>query len=283
MNDAPPRRPLSIYLVAAEESGDALGGALGACAHARRGQERDARRRRRPRHGGGGHRQPVLDRRTLDHRHRRPSRAGCRLILRRIRETADAVVAARPDALVIIDSPDFTHRVARRVRAARAGNPDRRLRVADGVGMAARGARAPCAPMSIACWRSCRSSRRRSRGSTARPASMSAIRWSSGLAELRPNAEEARRRRSDPPLVLVLPGSRSSEIGSLLAIFGAAIGRLAARTGPMELVLPTLPHLAARVRQGVAGWPVVRASSSSRRKSGPRSAPRARRLPHPAR
>ncbi len=35
-----------------------------------------------------------------------------------IRETADAVVAARPDVLVIIDSPEFTHRVARRVRAA---------------------------------------------------------------------------------------------------------------------------------------------------------------------
>ena len=39
------------------------------------------------------------------------------MILRRIRETADAIVAARPDAVVIIDSPDFTHRVARRVRA----------------------------------------------------------------------------------------------------------------------------------------------------------------------
>src|ERR1700693_3385010 len=40
------------------------------------------------------------------------------MILRRIRETAAATVAAAPDALVIIDSPDFTHRVARRVRAA---------------------------------------------------------------------------------------------------------------------------------------------------------------------
>src|SRR5262249_47729220 len=37
--------------------------------------------------------------------------------LRRIREAADAVIAARPDVLVIIDSPEFTHRVARRVRA----------------------------------------------------------------------------------------------------------------------------------------------------------------------
>ena len=40
-----------------------------------------------------------------------------RSILRRIRETVDAVIAAKPDMLVIIDSPDFTHRVARRVRA----------------------------------------------------------------------------------------------------------------------------------------------------------------------
>src|SRR5688572_17960376 len=38
------------------------------------------------------------------------------LIFRRIRETAAAVIAAKPDVLVIIDSPDFTHRVARRVR-----------------------------------------------------------------------------------------------------------------------------------------------------------------------
>ena len=46
----------------------------------------------------------------------RQFRGGLPTILRRIRETADAVIAARPDALVIIDSPDFTHRVARRVR-----------------------------------------------------------------------------------------------------------------------------------------------------------------------
>ena len=39
------------------------------------------------------------------------------MILRRIRQTADAVTQASPDILVIIDSPDFTHRVARRVRA----------------------------------------------------------------------------------------------------------------------------------------------------------------------
>jgi lipid-A-disaccharide synthase len=38
------------------------------------------------------------------------------VIFRRIRQAAQAVVTTRPDALVIVDSPDFTHRVARRVR-----------------------------------------------------------------------------------------------------------------------------------------------------------------------
>lgn len=37
-------------------------------------------------------------------------------LLRRIRETTEAVIAARPDALVTIDSPDFCLRVARRAR-----------------------------------------------------------------------------------------------------------------------------------------------------------------------
>ncbi len=37
-------------------------------------------------------------------------------LLRLIRQTVDAVTQDAPDILVIIDSPDFTHRVARRVR-----------------------------------------------------------------------------------------------------------------------------------------------------------------------
>ena len=78
------------------------------------------------------------------------------------------------------------------------------------------------------------------------------------LAELRPNADEAQRRRADPPRVLVLPGSRSSEIrrsaGYLRRRDRATLRR---HVGPMELILPTLPHLASAVREGVAGWAVT--------------------------
>ena len=45
-------------------------------------------------------------------------------LLRRIRETGDAAAAMAPDALVTIDSPDFSFRVARRARSRR---PDLRV------------------------------------------------------------------------------------------------------------------------------------------------------------
>src|SRR6476619_3626408 len=44
-------------------------------------------------------------------------------IVRRVHATVDAVLAARPDVLVIIDSPDFTHAVAKRVRRKAPGLP----------------------------------------------------------------------------------------------------------------------------------------------------------------
>jgi lipid-A-disaccharide synthase len=57
-------------------------------------------------------------------------------------------------------------------------------------------------------------------------------------------------------VLLVLPGSRGSEIRRLTAIFGAAIAQVAERAGPLDLVLPTLPHIAAQVTAATADWPV---------------------------
>ena len=166
------------------------------------------------------------------------------------------MVAARPDALVIIDSPDFTHRVARRVRRLAPKIP-----ILDYVSP------------SIWAWRPGRA--RAMRAYVDQVLAIlpfePAVHVKLGgppclyvghpmvehIAELRPNAEEARRRSVNPPVVLVLPGSRGSEIRHLLGRFGAAIEQVAARSGPMELVLPTVPHLAAQVRAGVAGWAVT--------------------------
>jgi lipid-A-disaccharide synthase len=74
------------------------------------------------------------------------------------------------------------------------------------------------------------------------------------LGSLRPNAEEQARRDAEPPVLLVLPGSRRSEIRHHMAIFGEALGRLRAEGVAFELLLPTMPHLLEAVREGVTRW-----------------------------
>jgi lipid-A-disaccharide synthase len=54
-----------------------------------------------------------------------------------------------------------------------------------------------------------------------------------------------------------LPGSRSGEIARHTGIFGEAIGRLNTRLGPVEIVMPTVPHVVSRLREAVAGWAVA--------------------------
>ncbi|HXD46913.1 MAG TPA: lipid-A-disaccharide synthase [Pseudolabrys sp.] len=178
------------------------------------------------------------------------------LILRRIREAADAAVAAKPDVLVIVDSPEFTHRVARRVRA-----------------------RAPHIPIvdyvcpSVWAWRPGRARTMRTyidRVLALLPFEPEAMRRLGGpptdyvghplaeaVARLRPNAEEARRRLADPPVLLVLPGSRSGEVRRMASVFGDAVARIAADAGPLEIVVPAVPRLAGLVRAAVAQWPVA--------------------------
>jgi lipid-A-disaccharide synthase len=176
-------------------------------------------------------------------------------ILRLIRQTVDAVIEASPDILVIIDSPDFTHRVARRVRV-----------------------RAPSIPIvdyvspSVWAWRPGRARAMRSyvdhvlallpfepaayRELRGPPCSYVGHPLIEQIASLRPGAVEQQRRELGPPVLLVLPGSRRSEIRHHLGIFGEALTRLHAAGAAFEPVLPTMQHLLATIREGVANWPV---------------------------
>jgi lipid-A-disaccharide synthase len=76
------------------------------------------------------------------------------------------------------------------------------------------------------------------------------------IATLRPGADEQQRREAPPPVLLVLPGSRRSEVKHHMAVFGATLGLLQAEGVAFELILPTMPHLAEAVREGTANWPV---------------------------
>ena len=176
-------------------------------------------------------------------------------ILGLIKETAIAVVEAAPDILVIIDSPDFTHRVAKRVRAKapqlpivnyvsptvwawRPGRARAMLKYVDHVL-----ALLPFEPEAY----------RRLHGP---PCSYVGHPLTEQLASLRPNAEEAARRAQSPPVLLVLPGSRRSEIRHHMAVFGQAVARLQEQGAAFELVLPTMPHLQEAVVEAVKTWPV---------------------------
>jgi lipid-A-disaccharide synthase len=70
-----------------------------------------------------------------------------------------------------------------------------------------------------------------------------------------PDAREEARRRADPPILLVLPGSRRSEIARLLDVFRDAI-EIAADLTPFTAVMPAVSHLAADLAARTAGWRV---------------------------
>jgi lipid-A-disaccharide synthase len=76
------------------------------------------------------------------------------------------------------------------------------------------------------------------------------------IDQLRPSPAEQARRDAQPPVLVVLPGSRRSEIHHLMAVFGEVLGRLQAEHGELELILPTVPHLREAVEAGVREWPV---------------------------
>ena len=241
-----------VFLVAGEESGDRLGAALIAAIKKRtQGRARFS--------GVGGAHMAAEGMPSLYSLSDLSSFGFASLpgrlptILRRIRETAEAAIAAKPDVLVIIDSPDFTHRVARRVRARDASIP-----IVDYV----------CP--TVWAWRPGRARVMRPYVDHVlallpfEPAAMQHLNGppttfvghplAERVGELRPNAQEARRRVTDPPLLLVLPGSRTGELRRMTAIFGDAVSRVADRFGPLEIVVPAVPRLAARVEAAVAQW-----------------------------
>lgn len=177
-------------------------------------------------------------------------------LLRRIRQTADAIIAARPDVLVIIDSPDFTHRVARRVRKALPELP-----VVDYV----------CP--SVWAWKEERAPRMRAYVDHVlallpfEPAVMErlggpATTYVGHRLTSDPDVQRVRAARlgrtdhpSDARVCLLLPGSRATEITRLLPVFGQAAREMTARNPATRFVLPTVPRQEALVRKLTADWP----------------------------
>ena len=176
-------------------------------------------------------------------------------ILRRVREAADFALKVRPNLVVMIDSPDFTHRIARRLKKI-----DPTIRTVN------------YAPPQV--WAS-RAYRARAMAHyfdavlTLLPFE-AAFFEKNGLkayfvgypvverAKLITGGDDFRRRfsiNSDAPLLAVLPGSRQNEIRFILPQFKKTVERLAGEIPGLVCVMPTVAHVAALVRQAASDWP----------------------------
>ena len=176
-------------------------------------------------------------------------------ILARVKQAADYAVEIHPDALVLIDSPDFTHRIARAVKRR-----DPSIRTVNYVApqvWASRAYRAKAMaryfdlilalfPFEVPFFEKygLKSAfvghpviERRSRMTGG-----DAFRSRLGIG-------------ADAPLLALLPGSRTSEIRFIFPVFRAAVELLARKIPGLVTILPTVPHVARRVREAASGWP----------------------------
>jgi lipid-A-disaccharide synthase len=170
---------------------------------------------------------------------------------RRIREAAEAALASDAAALITIDSPDFSFRVAAIVKAA---NPTFRTihYVAPSVwawrpGRAAKMAKVIDHVLALLPFE---------------PPYMTAAGMTCDfvghpvVAEPLATVEEAARYRSTAPLLLVLPGSRRAEVQRLAPVFGEVVARMKSLHPDLRVALPTVRGVARLVRELTLAWPV---------------------------
>jgi lipid-A-disaccharide synthase len=254
MSAAP--RPLSVAIVAGEESGDLLGADLV------QALKRMAGRPVELVGVGGRHLEEEGLKSLFD-----PAEISLMgftavirdlpQLLRRIGQTARAVVAAKPDCLVTIDTPDFGLRVARKVRAAAPGIPIVHY-VCPSV-WAWRPKRAPAMKPHvdhILCLLPFEPEALAELDGPPGTYVGHRLTHEPGLAA----ATEAQLKRAasggdDIKTLLILPGSRRGEVKRLIEPFRATVDALRERGNRLRLVLPTVPHVQAMVEAATAGWP----------------------------
>ncbi|MEF2550186.1 lipid-A-disaccharide synthase [Aurantimonas sp. A2-1-M11] len=180
-------------------------------------------------------------------------------LLRRLSQVTNAVISARPDVLVIIDSPTFSHRVAKRVRQAMPDVP-----IVNYV------------PPTVWAWREERAAAMRAYVDHAicilpfEPATMQRLGGPPStyvghplmrvpdLAAMiaDPERTASGRRPAVPPKLLILPGSRRGEINRLIDDFGRTFDVLRQRMPGVTAVIPAIQRHRVLIEQKIAGWEV---------------------------
>ncbi len=243
---------MRVYLIAGEASGDKLGAALMAGLKELAGELEF--------HGVGG---PLMQAEGLASLFpmQELSVMGIaeilpkyRALMRRIEQTAADVLRLAPDVLITIDSPDFTLRVARRVKAASD------IRTVHYV-----------AP-SVWAWRSGRAAKMAKSVDQVlallpfEPPYMEAAGMRCDfvghpvVAEPVPSEAEVQAFRAehglgDGPVVLVLPGSRSGEVSRLTPVFDQALQSVLQTHPEARILVPAAAGVADAVLAATARWP----------------------------
>lgn len=252
-----PDRALKIAIVAGEESGDLLGADL-------IGALQSVSGRRIELIGVGGRHLQGFGLSTIFD----PAEIaliGVSAVLRdlprllgRIGTVSRAIAEARPDCLITIDSPEFTLRVAKKVRARNPGIPIIHY----------------VCP-SVWAWRPARAAAMRpyvDHVLCILPFEVEELKRLEGppgtyvghrlthdagiLYAAHSQSERLKPTANDEKTLLVLPGSRKSEVKGLIGSFEETIAILRERGHRLRLLLPTVPHVADLVEGATKKWAV---------------------------
>ncbi len=248
------KKPISLMLICGEPSGDQLGGQLMAALRTLAGENIKIT-------GVGGlamAAQGLKSLFALDD----TAVMGLRevvpkipKILARVREARDFALTTQPDAVVLIDSPDFTHRIARAIKRADPNIATINYVAPQVWAMRAYRARAmvkyfdlvlALLPFEAPFFET----HGLKSVFVGHPVIERAARMKGGEA-LRARFEIP----AEAPLLVLLPGSRTNEIRFILPVFRDAVRLIAKSVPGLITVLPTVPHVAARVREAARDWP----------------------------
>ena len=237
--------PLCIYFVLGEESGDALASDLLAWLLKEHDGSIQAMGLSGPRLQAAGV-SSLFDLEDIAVMGFTAVAARFPMIVRRVRQTVADILEKRPDCIVLVDSPDFTHAVAKRVRKAW---PEARI------------VNYVCP--SVWAWRPGRAKAMRAYIDHVlcllpfEPQSLAELDGPPGTYVGHPLAAKAGlsndAERDGGPL-LVLPGSRRSEIERLMPVFGETLSLLRKRGTEIPIILPAVARQRELIENLAQGW-----------------------------
>ncbi|MFN3668549.1 MAG: lipid-A-disaccharide synthase [Brevundimonas sp.] len=247
-------RPLKIMLVAAEASGDALGAGLARALKARLGPDVAFVGVGGPRMAEQGVQSPFDIAELSIHGWLEGLKA-YGLVKRRVADAVALAAAERPDAVVLIDSWGFTIRVAKALRAVLPDAP--LIKYVGPQVWASRPGRAKTLAGAVdhllalyafdAPWFE-------REGLATTVVGSQALHVDMGAADPA-GFRAARGIAADAPLLVVLPGSRPSEIRLMTPVYEAAVARLKAADPALQVAVVAAGTVAADVTARVAAWP----------------------------